>query len=77
MLEGGFTPCRGGSSAGEGGAGYCEPGYLGPRCELCDAAFGRKYFHGSTASCVDCPEPGPMAGLLVAAVIAAAALAAV
>jgi hypothetical protein len=31
----GWTPCRGGSDAGYDGNGYCEPGYHGPRCQLC------------------------------------------
>eukprot|EP00966_Prymnesium_polylepis_P328539 7384345-Prymnesium_polylepis.2 len=37
-LKGDWSPCRGGSDADEDGSGYCEAGYRGPRCELCNGS---------------------------------------
>ena len=49
---------RHGSDAGGDGDGYCEPGYRGPRCELCETseAGSSRYFDHEDASCHDCGE---------------------
>eukprot|EP00966_Prymnesium_polylepis_P089889 2081389-Prymnesium_polylepis.1 len=53
--SGDWTPCRGGVDAGLEGDGYCEPGFHGPRCELCDVGEGpSKYFDALNARCHEC-----------------------
>ena len=49
-----WTPCQGGADAGVGGAGYCEVGYAGPRCEVC--VNGTHYFDKAVGKCKLC-EP--------------------
>jgi len=49
-----WSPCRGGQLAGHAGDGYCEPGFHGPRCELCDAEDYSQYFKADDARCHDC-----------------------
>ena len=51
--SGGWTPCQGGVDAAYVGDGYCEVGYHGPRCELCN---GPRYFDQLDARCHDCGE---------------------
>jgi hypothetical protein len=47
----GTSPCLGGGQAGVDGAGYCELGHSGFRCEVCPEG---EYFDGSAAQCADC-----------------------
>jgi hypothetical protein len=52
-----WSPCRGGDDAGYDGDGFCEKGYHGPRCELCDDVDGvRYYFDTLDATCRDCAD---------------------
>ncbi|KAL1507310.1 hypothetical protein AB1Y20_008156 [Prymnesium parvum] len=52
--RGGWTPCRGGSDAGNDGNGYCEPGYVGPYCQVC--ADEGHYFDRLHARCQKCGD---------------------
>jgi hypothetical protein len=52
--DGSWSPCSGGGDAGDEGDGYCGPGYLGPRCELCDAPADSRYFDKLDVRCHDC-----------------------
>ena len=52
--NGGWTPCRGGVDAGISGSGYCEPGYHGPLCKLCDGPAYSRYFDKLDARCKSC-----------------------
>jgi len=54
--SGDWTPCSGGDEAGVDGSGYCELGYRGPRCELCDGGDNTTsmYFNKFDARCHDC-----------------------
>ena len=54
--SGSWTPCRGGANEGEEGDGYCESGYRGPRCELCDGPAYSRYFDKLEARCHDCGD---------------------
>jgi hypothetical protein len=53
---GGWTPCRGGTSAGHEGNGYCADGHIGPRCELCDGEKYARYFDKLDSRCHDCGD---------------------
>ena len=52
--NGDWTPCRGGADAGTDGDGYCQPGYRGPRCEICAGPAYSKYFDKLDFRCRDC-----------------------
>eukprot|EP00966_Prymnesium_polylepis_P062156 1442362-Prymnesium_polylepis.1 len=54
--DGAWSPCRGGLGAGNDGDGYCEDGYRGPRCELCDGPAYSRHFDKLSASCNDCGD---------------------
>jgi hypothetical protein len=57
--SGDWTPCVGGVDGGQEGDGYCEPGYHGPRCELCVAPNSSeysRYFFKLDAKCYDCGD---------------------
>ena len=71
------TSCKGGSSAGNLGAGYCiDANYTGALCAAC--ALPAHHFDRSRARCVRCPNKGGRAfaalGIAIAIVIALAAL---
>eukprot|EP00966_Prymnesium_polylepis_P290984 6720081-Prymnesium_polylepis.1 len=34
--DGDWSNCVGGLDSGNDGNGYCAPGHIGPRCELCN-----------------------------------------
>ena len=36
-------------------------------CELCDETFGSRYFDKGSARCAECPQPGPIVGILLGA----------
>eukprot|EP00966_Prymnesium_polylepis_P176574 4087942-Prymnesium_polylepis.1 len=56
-LNGGWTPCRGGASAGDDGDGYCTEGYRGPRCELCNGTAAHShYFSTLDSRCHECGD---------------------
>ena len=74
--DGSWTPCRGGDDAGADGDGYCEPGYRGPRCELCDGPAHTQYFDKLDARCRDCGDVKGR-GIAVASTLAAILLASV
>ena len=53
-----WTPCLGGTAAGNDGDGYCDNttdgGYHGPRCELCRQSS--RFFDRVTKRCKECSE---------------------
>eukprot|EP00966_Prymnesium_polylepis_P226581 5241675-Prymnesium_polylepis.1 len=56
-----WTPCKGGSDPGFEGAGYCQPGHAGPRCQLCTEP-SQHYLEGH---CQQCPSVGGRVMLVV------------
>jgi len=52
----GWTPCKGQSDPGVDGDGYCEPGYTGPRCEVCAGEDYSMYFDKLDATCRSCGD---------------------
>jgi hypothetical protein len=70
--RGDWSPCRGGNVSGSdvSGDGYCESGYRGPMCQLCDTADKHsKYFDTLQAKCYDCGDvTGRSAGIFAALV---------
>jgi hypothetical protein len=48
----------------------CEPGYHGPRCEICDGPEYSKHFHKVDARCHDCGDVNAQATAIGAAVFA-------
>ena len=62
MAMDGYTPCLGGTTAGDLGEGYCAPGYSGPMCEVCEPTY---YFNRAEAQCRVCPSTGSALGKLV------------
>lgn len=65
--HGGKTPCKGGSYAGTDGEGYCEDGYTGPRCEVCEV---NKYFSRADGLCLECPSTGTAVYRLILVLLA-------
>ena len=68
---GGWTPCRGGTSAGHEGNGYCADGHIGPRCELCDGEKYARYFDKLDARCHDCGDVTTKAAIVYCAIFVA------
>ena len=64
-----WSPCRGGADAGVDGGGYCEPGYRGPRCELCDGPAYSTYFDKLDARCHDCGDVMVKASAVFGAIV--------
>ena len=62
--DAGTSPCKGGTDAGDDGAGYCEPGHHGPRCELCDDSG--YHFVEELARCTECPKVRSVVSIAVA-----------
>ena len=54
--DGDWSPCKGGVEAGDLGDAYCEAGYRGPRCEVCDGPEYTRYFDKLYARCHDCGD---------------------
>ena len=71
------TACRGGADAGADGRGYCMPGHLGPKCQVCDPSHfaSRVHFNHEEGVCSDCPDPLIGVGIPAAAALVAALLA--
>ena len=61
------TPCTGGQLGGVDGSGYCEPGYVGPLCSVCDAGFWNetRYFEERYAECKRCPSASYFSALYI------------
>ena len=63
--------CRGGNWSGSS-AGYCAPGFAGPRCEWCSDS--NQWFNAKTTTCEDCGDLGGYAikqtAILLAVIIA-------
>ena len=59
----GFTPCLGGNSSGELGAGYCVSGHKARSAVCSNEGY---YFSEPDAKCLVCPPPANVAGVLVA-----------
>lgn len=72
LVRDGWSPCIGGSSAGQDGDGYCQPGHGGPRCEVC--IDSDTYFKVLDARCYDCGEAWKNLGWTALAVVATALL---
>jgi len=68
----GWTPCAGGADARGDGAGYCEEGHHGVRCELCSTANASFYFNELDARCHDCRERTVIAGIVLGSLLALA-----
>ena len=45
--------CVGGPNFTDGGAGYCEHGYIGPLCDVCDKNF---FYDVGSDECLECDE---------------------
>ena len=67
--DGGWSPCRGGADAGHEGDGYCAPGYLGPRCELCDGPAYSKFFDKLDARCHGCGDMATRTIIIICAML--------
>ena len=61
-------PCKGGAVAASDGEGYCQPGHMGPLCQICTRP--KEYFLKESAKCIACPNPGIAASLMLVAVAA-------
>ena len=64
--SGDWSPCSGGAHAGHDGDGYCDDGYHGPRCELCDHS---EYFDEDDARCHGCGDVTAQTSVLLCAVV--------
>ncbi|KAL1525655.1 hypothetical protein AB1Y20_020505 [Prymnesium parvum] len=71
VADGEWTPCAGGTSAGEGGAAYCTAGHLGPRCEVCNSTEEAEFFFDrKRARCRECGDvTGKAAAIFGAALV--------
>ncbi|KAL1496398.1 hypothetical protein AB1Y20_016353 [Prymnesium parvum] len=57
VADGEWTPCAGGTAAGEGGAAYCTAGHFGPRCEVCNSTEEAEFFFDrKLARCRECGD---------------------
>ena len=75
--SGDWSPCRGGTDAGIDGNGYCEPGYVGPRCEVCSTTNESvRHFDQQDARCNDCGtmSTGSLVALLLCTLLPFAAI---
>ncbi|KAL1527384.1 hypothetical protein AB1Y20_016052 [Prymnesium parvum] len=64
-VDGSWSPCAGGRTSELLGSGYCQPGYYGPRCELCEGPKHSKYFDDEDSRCHDCGDVGSRTGLII------------
>ena len=69
-----WTPCAGRLFAGVEGEGYCEPGFHGPRCEVC--LDENHYFNSDSARCKECGNVARGVSLALTGMLSVLALAA-